>query len=409
MRIAWLISLYPPYIVGGNEMFAREVVEELRTRGHDVHVLTAHGRELDTTPYIHQVLNYHLEDKEAIFLGGKALTLANIAKHYVFDLGTYRAVRRTVQQLQPDLIAVDNQYMASAASLLAVRDAPCPVIAQTMDKWLRYLLCDLGLLLRPGKWWQRQALQMYVRLVQPWLQRMGKPDAIVAVSDFIKRQYVEAGFPSESITVGHLGIDTTLFQPRQEPHVKANSLEVVFAGQLWEGKGPQVVVAALGQLRQQEPDLELRLRIMGNGTEAFKQYLRAEIQKHGMEDRTVLDGFVPQPVVAERLRKADIFILPSIWDEPFSVILVQAMASGIPVIAASSGGTPEAFVDGEEGILVSPGDADELAGAILRLARDPGLRNRLAQAAVTRAQTQWSFSAYVDRLERYYEETVSGK
>ena len=407
MRIAWLISLYPPYIVGGNEMLARELVQAFRTRGHDVHVLTAHGRELDTTPYIHQVLNYHLEDKEAIFLGGKAPTLMNIAKHHVFDLRTYQAVRRTVQQLQPDLIVVDNQYMASAAPLLAVRDAPCPVIAQVLDKWLRYLLWDLSLLLRPPQRWQQQMLQMYVRWVQPWLQRSGKPDAIVAVSEFIKGQYVEAGFPPDRIMVAHLGIDTALFQPRQEPHVKDNSLEVVFAGQLWEGKGPQVLVDALGRLRQREPDLELRLRIIGEGTEAFKQYLRTQIQKHGMEDRTVFDGFVPQPVVAERLRKADIFVLPSIWDEPFSVILVQAMASGTPVIATTSGGTPEALVDGVEGILIPPQDADVLAGAVLRLARNPGLRKMLAQAAIARAQKQWSFPAYVDRLERYYEEPVS--
>ena len=407
MRIIWMISLYPPYVVGGNEILAREVVQALRTRGHDVHVLTARGREFDTTPYIHQVLNYDLEEKEAIFLGGKAPTPANIAKRYVFDRKAYQAVRSTVQQLQPALIVMDNQYMASVAPLLAVRDAPCPVIAQVLDKWLRYLLWDLSLLLHPGKGWQRQMLQMYVRRVQPWLQRSAKPDAIVAVSEFIKGQYVEAGFPSDRIMVAHLGIDTALFQPRQEPHVKDNSLEVVFAGQLWEGKGPQVVVDALGRLRRSEPDLDLRLRIMGRGNEAFKQYLLAEIQKHGMQDRTVLDGFVPQSMVAERLRKADIFVLPSIWDEPFSVILVQAMASGIPVIATTSGGTPEALVDGVEGILIPPQDADALAGAVLRLARNPGLRNMLAQAAVVRAQNQWSFPAYVDRLERYYEKAVS--
>jgi glycosyltransferase involved in cell wall biosynthesis len=407
VRIAWLISLYPPYIVGGNEMLARDVVQALLARGHDVHVLTAQGRELDTTPYIHQVLNYHLEDKDAIFLGGRALTPASIAKHHIFDFRTYRTVRSTVRQLQPDLIVVDNQYMASAAPLLAVRGTHCPIIAQVADKWLRYLLWDLSLLLRPSRRRQQQVLQMYVRWVQPLLQHRGKPDAIVAISDFIKGQYVKAGFPLDRITVAYLGVDTALFQPRQKPHAHDNSLEVVFAGQLWEGKGPQVLVDALGRLRQREPDLELRLRIIGEGTEAFKQYLRAEIQKHGMEDRTVLDGFVPLPVLAERLRNADIFAFPSIWDEPFSITLVAAMASGASVVAAKTGGTPEAFVDGVEGILVPPQDADALAGAVLRLARNPALRNALAQAAIARAQDQWSFSAYVDRLERYYEEAVS--
>ena len=407
MRIAWLISLYPPYIVGGNEMLARDVVQALLARGHDVHVLTAQGREFDTIPYVHQVLNYHLEDKAAIFLGGRALTPANIAKHHIFDLRTYGAVRRTVEQLQPDLIVVDNLYMASAAPLLAVRQAHCPVIAQVADKWLRYLLWDLSLLLHPAKGWQQQVLQTYVRWVQPVLRRRGKPGAIIVNSDFIKGQYVQAGFPSDRITVAYLGVDTELFHPRQKPHANGNFLEVVFAGQLWEGKGPQVLVDALGRLRQEEPDLELRLRIIGEGNDAFKQYLQQEIQTHGMVDRTVLDGFVPLPVLAERLRNADIFAFPSTWDEPFSITLVAAMASGAAVIATKTGGTPEALADGVQGLLVPPNDPGALAGAVLRLARSPELRNTLGQAAMARAHDTWSFSAYIDRLERYYEQAVS--
>jgi glycosyltransferase involved in cell wall biosynthesis len=166
-------------------------------------------------------------------------------------------------------------------------------------------------------------------------------------------------------------------------------------------------VDARGRLRQEEPDLELRLRIIGEGNDAFKRYLQQEIQTHGMVDRTVLDGFVPLPVLAERLRNADIFVFPSTWDEPFSITLVAAMASGAPVIATKIGGTPEALADGVQGLLVPADDPDALAGAVLRLARNPALRNTLAQAAMARAQDTWSFSAYVERLERYYEKAVS--
>jgi glycogen(starch) synthase len=407
MRIAWLISLYPPYVVGGNEMLARDVVQALRAREHDVHVLTAHGQDLDGIDHIHQVFNYRLEDKESVFLGGRVFTPVDIGKHHMFDPTTYREVRRTIGELQPDLVVVDNLYMASAAPLLAVRAANRPVVAQVADKWLRYLLWDLGLLLHPGKAWQQQLLRWYVQRVQPALCRRGKPDAIVAISEFIKRQYVDAGFPAERITVSYLGVDLSLFHPRSEPHAKDNSLEVVFAGQLWEGKGPQVLAEALGRLRQQEPGLELRLRIIGEGNEGFKQHLREQIRKQGMEDRTVFDGFVPLPMLSERLRGGDIFAFASTWDEPFSITLVAAMASGIPVVATSTGGTPEAFRDGVEGLLVPPKDADALASAIRQLAQNPSRRNELAQAAIARARRTWSFEAYVDRLERYYRDVVS--
>jgi glycogen(starch) synthase len=401
-RIAHIISLYPPYIVGGNEMLARDIVNALRARGYDVHVLTARGPELDKIPHVHQVLNYSLEDRANLFQGGKVLSLLENVRHHVFDPATYRAVRRTLKELQPDLIIIDNLYMASAAPLLAVRGLHCPVIAQVADKWLIYLLRDLRLLIHTDVGLRRLLLQGHVRLVQPWLWKLGCPDEILTISAFMKRFYVEAGYPAERITPTYLGVDTSLYRPRREPHSATNDLEIVFAGQLWEGKGPQVLVAAMGLLRQREPDLALRLRLIGEGNEGFKQRLRQAIRENGLEDHAIFDGFVPLEALAERLRQADIFAFPSVWDEPFSITLPAAMASGVPVIATATGGTPETFEDGAEGLLIPPGDPEALAGAISTLARDPALRNRLSQAAVTRAQQAWSFDAYIDRLEVHY-------
>jgi glycosyltransferase involved in cell wall biosynthesis len=206
--------------------------------------------------------------------------------------------------------------------------------------------------------------------------------------------------------VAYLGIDMAVYPQRSKPHGGDSHLQVAFAGQLWEGKGPQVLVDALGHLRQREPDLELRLRIVGEGNEAFKAYLREEIRKHGMEDRTTFEGFVPLTNLAKHLRETDIFVFPSTWDEPFSITLVAAMASGAAMIATRTGGTPEALTDGVEGILVPPRDPQALADAVLRLARDPTLRNVLGQAAAKRAHEQWRFGAYLDRLEHYYQQAV---
>ncbi len=409
MRIAWLINLYPPYIVGGNEMLARDLVNALTARGHEVHVLTARGRDLPSQATIHSVLNYSLDDKAELFLGGTLPTVSQLFRRHVFDPDTYRHTFRVVRQIKPDLIVVDNQYMASAAGLLAVRGAGCPVVAQVADKWLRYLLWDLTLLLRPAKRWQKAVLSMYVKLVQPILRSRALPDHMISISNFIKRYYVEAGFPQQRVHAMYLGVDTSLYQARLIPHQGENSLDVIFAGQLWEGKGPQVLVAALGLLRRQHPELDLRLRIIGTGTEAFQNYLKEEILSQGVQDRALLDGFIPTSKLAESLRQGDIFVFPSTWEEPFSITLVAAMASGIPVIATRTGGTPEALRDGVEGMLVPPNDAAALAGAILRLARDPNLRQSLSDAAVTRAVAQWSFDAYVDRLEQQYQQIVSTK
>jgi glycogen(starch) synthase len=401
-RIVYIINLYPPYVVGGNEILAHDLVNALCARGYDIHVLTARGPQLDGVPHIYQVLNYSLEDKVGLFQGGRVLSPPELFRHHVFDPVTYRNVRRLVRELQPNLIILGNLFMASAAPFLAVRGAGCPVVAQVADRWVIHLLRDLGLLLHTDRWLQQQLVQAYVRLIQPILWRLGQPDEIFTISAFIKQVYVDAGFPADRITPTYLGVDTALYRPRSESHSADNHLEVIFAGQLWQGKGPQVLIEALDLLRQREPDLVLRLRLIGEGSEDFKVYLRSKLKQHGMEDRTALDGFVPVELLAERLRSGDIFVFPSVWDEPFSITLVAAMASGIPVVASSTGGTPEAFEDGVEGILVPPRDAQVLADTILRLARDPALRHRLSEAAVVAARQRWSFDAYVDRMEQQY-------
>jgi glycosyltransferase involved in cell wall biosynthesis len=408
LRVAWLINLYPPYVVGGNEMLAYDVVQALRERGHDIHVLTAHGQQLATQLNVHQVLNYDLDDvKDVLFQGARPLTWREHLRHYCFDMKTYWSVRRTVQELQPDLVVVDNMYQASAAPLLAVQKAQCPVVAQVADKWLIYLLRDLELLLRPHKPSLRLLVHAYTTVVQPLLWRWGRPDAVVTVSDFIKKFYEGYGFPAESVTPMHLGVDTVLYHPRVKPAGAVRELEVIFAGQLWEGKGPQVLIASLGQLHQRLPEMKLRLRIIGRGSADFEAYLREEVERWGIRDLTIFDGFLPLTELAQRLRKADIFVFPSIWEEPFSIILPAAMASGLPVIATESGGTPETFRDQVEGVLIPPNDSTALTEALLRLVRDPALRERLAQAAIRRVEGEWSFAAYVDRLEQHYLKLVA--
>ena len=198
-RLAYLINLYPPYIVGGNEMLARDIVNAFRARGYDVQVLTAEGPQLDNVPHVHQVFNYNLENKVDIYQGGKALSAMGHLRHHVFDRATYLNVRNTLQGLQPDLIVIDNLYMDSAAPFYAARGLRCPVIAQVADMWMIYLLRDLRLLLHIGTGPQQMLLQAYARLAQPLLWRMGCPDQILSISDFMKRYYVESGYPAERI------------------------------------------------------------------------------------------------------------------------------------------------------------------------------------------------------------------
>ncbi len=404
MRIVRLINLYPPYVVGGYEMLTRDIVEELTARGHEVHVLTARGQQLND-PRVHQVFNYSLDDMDALFRGGRKLTEIEHFRHHVFDLTTYRNVRRAVQQLRPDLVIADNLYMASAAPLLAVRDVPGPVLAQVADKWLIYQLRDWGLVLGPQTGTRRAVVGAVRTLIQRPLAHWVRLDGILAVSDFIRAFYVDAGFPCDRLETGYLGVDTRSMSPRS-PYRLHDPVRLVFAGSLWEGKGPQVLVAALRLLRQMPGMPRFHLDIFGEGAEGFKQYLVGQIRDAGVEDQITFRGFVAVDALVKALAESDLFIFPSIWDEPFAIMPLLALGSGLPLVATRAGGTPEGFVDGETALLIEPNNPQALAAAIARLAQDETLCNRLRENGLRDVQARWSFQAYVDRLEEFYERAL---
>jgi glycogen(starch) synthase len=401
-RIVRMVGLYPPYIVGGNEMLTRDIVDALRSRGYDVHVLTARGRQLDNLSYVHQVFNYDLDGElEDLFQGGRRLSLLGHFRHHVFDPVTYRNVRRAVQQLEPDLVVADNLYMASAAPLLAVRRAPCPVVAQVADKWLLFNLFDWGMALGPRTPFQKRVVEGVRVLLQGPVARRVRLDGIVTVSDFIRALYVEAGFPPQKLETMYLGIHSQVFHPGPS-HPLGDPVRLVFIGSLWEGKGPQVIVRAMQALDQMNDMPGFHLDVFGGGPEGFRQYLRKEIDRAGVSDQVTFHGFVPWERLVEEMHQSDVFVFSSIWDEPFAITPLQAMGCGLPVVATRAGGTAEGFVDRQTALLIPPDDAAAMADAIARLVQDESLRQRLRENGIREAEERWSFEAYVERLLDFY-------
>jgi len=352
---------------------------------------------LDGLSHVHQVFNYSLDQKEALFQGGKRLSLIELFRHHIVDLKTYRNVRRVARQLQPDLIVADNLYLASSAPLLAVRDMPCPVIAQTMDKWLVYCLVDWGLIVKPAMAWQKFFVKIVQKLVQPYIARRVRLDGIATVSDFIRDFYIRAGVASQTMRSVYLGYDSTVFQPGPA-HPLSDPVQLIFIGALWKGKGLQVIVRALEILRQVEELPRFHLNVFGEGGDGFKRYLNQVIHEAGIEEQVSFHGFVPWERLVQEMHQSDIFVFSSIWDEPFATAPLQASGCGMPVIATRAGGTPEGFVDGETALLIPPNDAEAMASAIARLARDNSLRERLRENGLRAAQEQWTFEMYVGRF-----------
>jgi glycosyltransferase involved in cell wall biosynthesis len=138
--------------------------------------------------------------------------------------------------------------------------------------------------------------------------------------------------------------------------------------------------------------------LIGEGKERAK--LEIQIRIAGLEWHVSLAGFIPD--AARVLPAFDIFVLPSI-KEGLSYALMQAMASGLPVVASRVGGISDLVSEGREGLLVRAKDPKALAGTIQKLAADAAMRRRFGKAAQEKIATRFRFSAMIERTITLYD------
>src|SRR5712691_4797457 len=207
---------------------------------------------------------------------------------------------------------------------------------------------------------------------------------VVAISDYNRRMIVEecGGF-GEKVVVTHCGVDEAVFRPRGR--APAGGFTVLCVASLDPVKGHRHLVEAIGLLG----DLDLVCLCVGGGP--LRERIEAQIAEQGLAERVLLLGPKERREVVELLREADLFITASVLTpqgdrEGIPVALMEAMATGLPVVASRISGIPELVDDGRSGLLVPPGDAEALAAAIRRLHDDPALRERLGAAARERIQ-----------------------
>ena len=176
---------------------------------------------------------------------------------------------------------------------------------------------------------------------------------------------------------------------------------VLIVGHLSEIKGYPTFLEAAARVRATRP----RTRFLALGgettTQGYAETLRTMADGLGLGTSIEFLGW--RQDVPEILRAADVMVLPSLA-EGLPLAVLEAMASGLPVVASNVDGTPEVVVDGETGLLVQPGDPDAVAGKILTLLGDAGLRSRMGAAGRQRVERGFTLRQFVPRVEALYDE-----
>src|SRR6266550_5142763 len=174
---------------------------------------------------------------------------------------------------------------------------------------------------------------------------------------------------------------------------------IVAIGRLIVKKGFANLIRACALLV--ERGRPFRCEIFGEGP--LENQLRTQIEESGLKELVQLPGAKPQHELRERLATANVFVLPSVPEaeggmDNLPTVIMEAMATGLPVVSTRIGGIPEMVIDNETGFLVSPGDLVALADAIEKMTNDQSLGQKFGQAGYERAQTLFSIEKNVREL-----------
>jgi glycosyltransferase involved in cell wall biosynthesis len=199
------------------------------------------------------------------------------------------------------------------------------------------------------------------------------------------------------------GVDVDLFMP-QSRAMEREGVHIVYVGRLVDVKRVDLLIAAAGKLIG---EVEFKLHIAGDGP--LRGSLEKQVQHLSLTNHVRFYGRIPQVAAADLLRKSDIMVLPSMRECGGAVVL-EAMASGVPVIAANWGG-PADYIVSNTGILIQPATPEifvqELAKAVLWLAKNPQTRAELGRAARQRVQECYDWRVKAKALSKIYDDVLT--
>jgi len=361
MKILLVTHWYPPS-TGGVASHVYELKRQLQSMGHKVKVLTTSPRS---------------------------------SYDGVISLEPYRIdkIRSTLKSFKPEIIHVHHAFTPlSLISIIFSSKSSIPVILTNHSAYFYdydVALKTLGLAALPIK---------YI---------LGKVDNVIAVSNIAKK-FIDSFLLGKRAKVIPNGVDTRKYTPDGEKITSESLLgdpTILFVGRLVYRKGPWVLLDALKSVVSEYP--KAKLLIVGEGP--YLLSLLEKTRKLSLRGNVEFLGYVKQSDLPRIYRSADIFVMPSIFGEAFGIVLLEAMASRLPVIASRVGGIQEIIDNCIDGILVPPKSHRAISKSIIDLYSDRKLMNWLAYNARLKAVKKYDWNIIARKICSEYSITLNQK
>ena len=229
---------------------------------------------------------------------------------------------------------------------------------------------------------------------------------LICPSRFLAENLAQAGLPRSKLEVIPCGVDTDAFKPS----ATVDAQLVLAVGRLVPKKGPDLTLRAFAQIAERHP--HARLEFVGDGP--LREECQSLIKNLGLHGRVLLHGATSHEFVRQQVSRAAVFLQHSLTDadgatEGLPVSILEAMASGVPVVSTSHAGIPEAVEHGRTGLLVPEGDVSGMACALDRLLSDPEQRRTMGRRARDRIVRHFSAADQIERLRQLLFHTSAPK
>ena len=359
MKIAILVSLFPPKWLAGTEIATYNIAKYLAGRGHEVHVITTLDKGLPKESMEKGVYVHRIFWRKIRFLG-----------IMLFWMKIFLLLKR----VNPNIIHVQSVGIGISAFL------------------------SKKILKKPYIVWGRGS-EVYL----PWMFKkqisklvLKNADAVIALTEDMKKE-IKKSYDID-ISVIPNGINLKNFENISKEKIRSKDGKIIlFVGTLRPVKGVRYLIEAMKIIRQRNPNT--RLMLVGDGEDREK--LEGLVGEFDLKKCVSFVGRVQNEKVPVYMAASDVFVLPSL-SEGFPVVSLEAMASGLPIIATNVGGLPEVVQNGENGFLIEPRNSEEIAEKILLILRDNRLRERISRNNKEKSK-EYGWETIVKRLEEVYQ------
>lgn len=433
MKILVVTNLFPPLHAGTFDFRCQAMTDNLKKRGHDILILTSkYG------------LNNEQRDHEIQrrFILQGAYDLPPVTRYGAvkqLEIANNQILRETLETYQPEIVYVWSMQGLSKSLIFTLRNSKVPTAYDVGDDWLsRGIRTDPWL-----RWWNEPEAPIGAKLHRALIELTGgrekinrlaptqmskgydrvkelygpvaalenvQPNSIGAFnfprlyfcSEALKAEAERAGFRVNHADIIYPGIPTDRFYAEVKP-ASAPVKKFLIVSSLHALSGVMTALDALRQARENK--VQATLSIYGNGESEQVAQVRSYVIQHQLPVE-FLAASSSQKELPQVYRQHDAFIYTTEWEEPFSLAPLEAMASGLPVIAARAGGVRELVRHGENALVYTPGDALELASRIQEIQMQPNLRVQMADNAQQDVMMRFNESYVLDQTENFLQQTI---